>query len=143
MTTSAFPPAQPLIEAVDVLRKKASTITADDVKRVARQAASITMTVMTFALAVTVILAKKAHQLLKSSIIFFRVLADLLESFDGWIEQLILDNTPAPAPAPIVRPVEAVAEAPTPEPATETPQPARRRTRRPKTTQQGFASTTA
>lgn len=94
MNFSAFPPAEPLLQGLAILQRKASAITMADVQRTARQVMATTLAVIAFIGGVLIALAKRSHQMLKGVIILLRVAADLLERLDGRIEQLILDNQP-------------------------------------------------
>ena len=104
MAFSAFPPADPLLQGLAALQRKASTITMADIQRTARQAMAITLAVIAFIGGVLIALGKRSHQMLKGVIILLRIVADLLERLDDQIEQLILDNQPLAAATPEAAP---------------------------------------
>ena len=94
MSFSSFPPADPLLQGLAILQRKASAITMADVQRTARQVMAITLAVIAFIGGVLIALGRRSHQMLKGVIILLRIAADLLEQLDDQIEQLILDNQP-------------------------------------------------
>lgn len=98
MTTSAFPPATPLLNLLATARRRLADVTTADLIRAGRQTLSITITCLVFAGAVLLAIAQRLHTALKGLIILLRVVADLLEHTDDWIEQLKLDNQPQTAP---------------------------------------------
>lgn len=110
MTTTAFPPATPVLNAMTALRQYLSTLTMDDLRRFGRQV----LVVLAFLGGVLVAIAKRSHQLLKGLIILLRITADLLEQFDDWVEYMIHANTVRPStppqPAPAVHPLAELAQ---------------------------------
>lgn len=139
MTTSAFPPATPLLDAVATVRQRLASLTTDDLRRFLDQA----LVVLAFLGGILIALAKRLHLMLKGAIILLRVSAELLEQLDDWIEYMIVANSArpqaspdkTPAPAPILK-ATADAEADTPQPRI-----TRRRTKRSATP--GFSPVTA
>lgn len=142
MTTSAFPPATPVLDAVATLRQKLANLDQDDLRHFGRQVYAV----LVFMGGVLLAIGKRLHLMLKGTIILFRVFADLLERLDDWIEYMIVANsariqptpeqTPAPAPAPLLHAAAAV-----PEPESPQARPARRRTKR--SAAAGFTPATA
>lgn len=112
MTTSAFPPATPLLDALATIRQRIRALSIDDLRRFLDQA----LVVVAFIGGVLIALAKRLHQMLKGLIVLCRVAADLLEQLDDWIEYMIHANRnrpqaiPTPAPTPAIHPLSALAD---------------------------------
>jgi hypothetical protein len=98
MSSSAFPPVTPIITALS--RITSASIDWRDLAQRIGYALGICLGILLYLCVLLLQLAKLFHRTLKSSIIWLRVAADMLERFDDWIERLILDNQPQPAAAP-------------------------------------------
>lgn len=139
MTTSAFPPATPLLDALATIRQRIRALSMDDLRRFLDQA----LVVLVFLGGVLVALAKRLHLMLKGAIVLLRVCADLLEQLDDWVEYMIVANSartqatpdPTPAPAPVL---QAAAE-----PKAEAPKPRTTRRRSKRASAEGFTPITA